>query len=748
MPKFAQRTFVSFCILCLLLSSFPFPIPAEASGVSCSVTTSPNQVASGSTNNFPISITNTSSLNIVWIHIVRPSVNFTLGSVLASGWSGNQTTTETTLNGGTISSGNNKVVIERTVQAANVNAPAANWTVEVSSDSGGASPVACSGNLAVQIGTVTAPSIGNIVVSAITSNSANISWVSNVAATSRVDFGTSASYGQSEVDSSLTTIHTMNLASLSAGTTYHFQVSSTDANNLTASSGDNTFVTQSLPPLPPPPPPPPKSSSGDSSPTPAPAVDNPTVVDSTAPVVLIQTDLAKIFKSPPLIVGTATDNDRIISVDYSLDGGLNWIQADSTSGLNTKEAKYSFQPAQLPDDNYEILVRAADPSGNIGFSVKKTLVIDQLPPRLGQDLISFGPQIAPSKNSVSFAVQGLDQKITLAAVGGPVSVVIKALSEKTAETQLFTLTKDRDSGLWSGTLGFTYSGVYRLASESIDGAKNNTKQELGSVAVQSPSKIVDKQGKGIRNAVATLYYYDTETETWVVWDGKAYNQDNPVKTDSEGQFGLFVPSGKYYLAVSAKGFSEEKSEIFSFQKPTPLSVSIKLKKTLGISLGPLHLGLPELSFNSFKIQTNLLYTKPEGNQLDLLDKELASFSLESTQQKEIRNSDFKGKPTVLCFITTWAPNSADQLRQLSLLSGGSYNVLVVVSLENLDRIRSYQLIGGYKSLFLSDANAFLSSELNAQLTPTSVFLDKTGKIKGVESGLLSKEELQTKLAKL
>lgn len=107
MPKFAQRTFVSFCILCLLLSSFPFPIPAEASGVSCSVTTSPNQVASGSTNNFPISITNTSSLNIVWIHIVRPSVNFTLGSVLASGWSGNQTTTETTLNGGTISSGLN-----------------------------------------------------------------------------------------------------------------------------------------------------------------------------------------------------------------------------------------------------------------------------------------------------------------------------------------------------------------------------------------------------------------------------------------------------------------------------------------------------------------------------------------------------------------------------------------------------------------------------------------------------------------
>ncbi|MES2216487.1 MAG: LamG-like jellyroll fold domain-containing protein, partial [Patescibacteria group bacterium] len=91
----------------------------------------------------------------------------------------------------------------------------------------------------------TAPVISAIGTSNIQQTSATINWATNETATSKVDYGTTNTYGFSTtLDSSLTTSHAQALTGLSANTTYHYRVRSKDAsNNESISTPDQTFTT-------------------------------------------------------------------------------------------------------------------------------------------------------------------------------------------------------------------------------------------------------------------------------------------------------------------------------------------------------------------------------------------------------------------------------------------------------------------------------------------------------------------------
>lgn len=91
------------------------------------------------------------------------------------------------------------------------------------------------------------PVIANIGISNIGTSSAKIAWTTNEAADSRVNFGTSTSYGGNFASSSLVLSHAVVLEGLTSSTTYHFQIASKDAAGNTATSSDGTFITLSLP---------------------------------------------------------------------------------------------------------------------------------------------------------------------------------------------------------------------------------------------------------------------------------------------------------------------------------------------------------------------------------------------------------------------------------------------------------------------------------------------------------------------
>jgi regulation of enolase protein 1 (concanavalin A-like superfamily) len=103
------------------------------------------------------------------------------------------------------------------------------------------------GNPSISSGTgggdVTAPVISNIQASSITASSATISWTTDEASNSVVNYGLTSSYGSNSSNATLATAHSINLTGLSPSTTYHYRVNSTDASNNTASSGDLTFTT-------------------------------------------------------------------------------------------------------------------------------------------------------------------------------------------------------------------------------------------------------------------------------------------------------------------------------------------------------------------------------------------------------------------------------------------------------------------------------------------------------------------------
>jgi hypothetical protein len=117
----------------------------------------------------------------------------------------------------------------------------------------GAAPImmdGCAGITSASNANTTTPpppttlAITNVQAASPTTTTAQIVWTTNVAANSQVDYGTSTSYGSTTpVDSTMVTNHQITLSGLAAGTTYYYQVSSTDSKSNNGRSGGHGFKT-------------------------------------------------------------------------------------------------------------------------------------------------------------------------------------------------------------------------------------------------------------------------------------------------------------------------------------------------------------------------------------------------------------------------------------------------------------------------------------------------------------------------
>jgi invasion protein IalB len=85
--------------------------------------------------------------------------------------------------------------------------------------------------------------ITNVQTGAITTSGSQVIWTTNVPANSSVDYGTTTAYGNTTpVDSAMVTSHQVTLTGLAAGTTYYYQVNSSDSKGNNGHHG-NTFKT-------------------------------------------------------------------------------------------------------------------------------------------------------------------------------------------------------------------------------------------------------------------------------------------------------------------------------------------------------------------------------------------------------------------------------------------------------------------------------------------------------------------------
>jgi hypothetical protein len=88
------------------------------------------------------------------------------------------------------------------------------------------------------------PVISSVATSLTTTSGTTISWTTNEAADTQVEYGLTTTYGSSTtLDTTLLTAHSVNIAGLAEATLYHFRVKSRDAAANLAVSADFTFST-------------------------------------------------------------------------------------------------------------------------------------------------------------------------------------------------------------------------------------------------------------------------------------------------------------------------------------------------------------------------------------------------------------------------------------------------------------------------------------------------------------------------
>ena len=101
---------------------------------------------------------------------------------------------------------------------------------------------------------IAAPVISNVLSSNVQTNSATITWDTNEAATSQVQYNTTGTFVNNcatnndctTLDAALVSGHSVNLANLNSGTTYYYRVRSKDQAGNEAISSNYTFVTSSV----------------------------------------------------------------------------------------------------------------------------------------------------------------------------------------------------------------------------------------------------------------------------------------------------------------------------------------------------------------------------------------------------------------------------------------------------------------------------------------------------------------------
>src|SRR2546425_13107946 len=135
------------------------------------------------------------------------------------------------------------------------------------------------------------PVISAVGASSITASGATISWTTNEASDSQVDYGLTTAYGSvSALNIGLVAAHSIALTGMAAGTTYHYRVRSRDAAGNLGLSGDVTLAT---------------TAAGDAVPP---------TVSLTAPAAN-----ATVSGAIP-VSATASDNVGVAGVQFRLDG--------------------------------------------------------------------------------------------------------------------------------------------------------------------------------------------------------------------------------------------------------------------------------------------------------------------------------------------------------------------------------------------------------------------------------------------
>jgi len=598
-------------------------------------------------------------------------------------------------------------------------------------------------SLTVPVNVWAAPVLTNVTPTNITSTTVTVTWTTDTASDSSVGYDTDPSYNTevriNDYEAS-TTSHSVSVTGLTPDTSYYFYAESNDGTG--AASIEGTFTTSSAAAATAAPTPTPiiivvtaaPTTAATATATPTPTPTPTPFVDRVAPNVEITTEMEDNYAQAPQLEGTATDSIGVVKIEYSLDDGFNWLPVDATKDLETLSATFLFTPNIYEDGNYKILARAFDEEGNIGKSSEITLIIDRLPPRVGGNLVSLGPlPLYPNRDGTIITIPGLEQKITMSAVGGATSIELFTNQSESS------LGFNPQTGLWSGILNLNQPGRYKLSTKATDGAGNVTERDLNDILVINPGTVYDIGGEQrIDKGKISLYVKNPTTRLWNLWDARSFRQENPQNL-IEGQYSFFIPPGTYYLTITGTGRSRLTSKIFKVDETMPLVSDFELLKRKTFSIGPIKIPLPDL----FSEKADVVFKNYENKQTEdpLVGKQAPNFLLPGTSQG-LRLGELKGRASIISFVNTWSPPAIEQLPILeSYYDQRQISHAIIASEESISRASIFLRRGSYSFEMLVDADGELVEDYNITSLPKHLILDRTGTVRDVVYGVLNAQQL-------
>jgi chitodextrinase len=385
----------------------------------------------------------------------------------------------------------------------------------------------------------TPPGISAVSASSISSSGATITWTTNEASDSQVDYGTTTGYGTSTtLNASMVTTHSVALSGLTSLTLYHYRVKSKDAAGNLATSEDFTFTTTNT-------------------------------ADTTPPVITGVT--ASPVTSNSASITWTTDEASDSQVDYGttvaygssspINGALGTSHSQLLSGLTAATV-------------YHYRVKSKDAAGNLATSGDFTFTT-----------LSAGDTTPPSvpTNLMATAVSSSQINLSWTASTDNVGVTGYKIFRNGSQVNTATGTSYQDTGLTPLT-------TYTYTVSAYDAANNNSAQS--SPASATTQDAVDITPPSVpTNLVATtlssgqIYLsWDASTDNVRVTGYKIYRNDSQVGTTSTAltyQDTGLTPSTTYTYKVSAYDARGNNSD---YSNPVQATTSVSTVHNTSLSL--------------------------------------------------------------------------------------------------------------------------------------------------------------------